>query len=374
MSGKVKKVFPGGNTSEGFFSYYSYLLEKGTRRIFVIKGGPGVGKSTLMKKMANRLIELGYDMELHYCSSDNNSLDGIVILDAGIVMVDGTAPHIVDPKYPGGVDEIINLGEYWDVEAMQENREKIIASTNEVSRLFARAYRFLRAARSIADNISVMYSLSTDFSGVNKETLKLERSLLGHTYQTEASRTLGRDRHLFSSAYTPEGFIDLTDSILQGVEKVYYLAGEPGTGKSSIMKKLAERAKEKGMNVEVYHTPLIPEKIGTVIFTDVNMAVTSSLHFKQNNYQVIDLNQYIDTKTIAGYREEIKKDSDLLNILINQGIENIRKAKAEHDVLEQYYVPNMNFTAAGEKHEQLLSRIFHLIESEATAATGCMYC
>jgi ABC-type lipoprotein export system ATPase subunit len=51
MKGRIIKVFPGGNTSEGFYSYYPFLLEKGTKRIFVIKGGPGVGKSTLMKKI-----------------------------------------------------------------------------------------------------------------------------------------------------------------------------------------------------------------------------------------------------------------------------------------------------------------------------------
>jgi ABC-type hemin transport system ATPase subunit len=149
MKGSIRKVFPGGNTAEGFFSYYRYLLEKGSKRIFVIKGGPGVGKSTLMKKIGYRMVEMGYDVEFHHCSSDNNSLDGIAVVDAGIVMVDGTAPHIVDPKYPGGLDEIINMGEYWDVDGMQVNMNQIIASTNEVSRLFARAYKFLNAAKAI---------------------------------------------------------------------------------------------------------------------------------------------------------------------------------------------------------------------------------
>lgn len=370
MNGKVKKVFPGGNTSEGFFSYYRYLLEKGTRRIFVIKGGPGVGKSTLMKKVANRLLELGYDLELHYCSSDNNSLDGIAVINAEIVMVDGTAPHIVDPKYPGGLDEIINLGECWYTEGMEGNREKIIASTKEVSRLFTRAYGFLKAARPIADNIIAMHSNSMNFLPVNKAVLVLEKMLLDHTYQSESQ---GSERHLFSNAYTPEGHVDFTDSILQDVGKVYYLEGLIGTGKSTIMKKIAARAMEKGMDVEIYHTPLIPTKIGSVIIKNIDIAITSSPHYQQNNYQIINLNQYLNIGILAGYKDEVIRDSELLEKLINQGINNIRKAKEEHDVLEQYYIPNMNFDAVGEKYEQLLSRIFHLIESEVTAASGCLF-
>ena len=47
------------------------------------------------------------------CSSDNNSLDGIVIPKLKIAILDGTA-HVVDPVFPGVVDEIINLGQFWD--------------------------------------------------------------------------------------------------------------------------------------------------------------------------------------------------------------------------------------------------------------------
>lgn len=373
MQGSIKKVFPGGNTSEGFFSYYRYLLEKGTKRIFVIKGGPGVGKSTLMKKIGQRMVELGYSVEFHHCSSDNRSLDGIAILEAGIVMVDGTAPHIVDPRYPGGLDEIINMGEYWDEEAMQNNINNIIASTNEVSRLFARAYRFLGAAKFISQNVSAMHKQSMDFASVNKVTGILERVLLDQPYRSETYDRIGSERHLFSSAYTPNGFVDFTNSILEGIKRVYYLEGVMGTGKSSLMLKIANRAVEKGLDVEIYHTPLIPEKVGTVLIKELNMAITASEQFQTKNYETINLNQYLNKNMMAGFAPEVESDYEMLQKLISQGIENIRKAKEEHDVLEQYYVPNMNFTAAGEKYEEILSRILNLAESTVTAAAARYY-
>ncbi|WP_206459271.1 hypothetical protein [Anaerovorax sp. IOR16] len=50
MAGKQRHMFPGNNTPEGFFSYYQYILsQKEADKIFCIKGGPGVGKSTFMK-------------------------------------------------------------------------------------------------------------------------------------------------------------------------------------------------------------------------------------------------------------------------------------------------------------------------------------
>ncbi len=90
-------MFPGGNTPKGFHSFYNYILpQEEARRIFVIKGGPGVGKSTFMKKTAQELVELGYDAEFMHCSSDNGSLDGIVIPKLGIAMIDGTSPQVMD--------------------------------------------------------------------------------------------------------------------------------------------------------------------------------------------------------------------------------------------------------------------------------------
>lgn len=371
MRGNIKRVFPGGNTSEGFFSYYSYLLEKGTRRTFVLKGGPGVGKSTLMKKIGQKMVESGYDVEFHHCSSDNQSLDGIAILEAGIVMVDGTAPHIVDPKYPGGLDEIINLGDFWDVEEMQLHNDKIIASTQEVSRLFARAYRFLGAARDIAENITAMYQRSMDLGVIIKIATELEKEFFQNN--VERIGVSGKDRHLFSCAYTPSGFIDFTESILQDTRKVYYLEGRMGTGKTALMTKVASRALDRGYEVEIYHTPLIPQKISTILIKELGLALTTSDLYKENYYQAINLNDFLDKSILAGFAEDIQKDTQLFEDLISRGLAEIAKAKAEHDLLEKYYVPHMDFAAANEKHEEILSRILTLAESNIKAASAKLY-
>jgi ABC-type nitrate/sulfonate/bicarbonate transport system substrate-binding protein len=48
-----------------------------------------------MKAVAKEFVDLGYDVELHHCSSDNNSLDGVVIKQAKVALLDGTAPQRV---------------------------------------------------------------------------------------------------------------------------------------------------------------------------------------------------------------------------------------------------------------------------------------
>ena len=55
--------------------------------------------------MQKGIKEAGFGLELLRCSSDQDSLDGIVVLDQG-----GTRLCIVEPRYPGCQGEIINLG------------------------------------------------------------------------------------------------------------------------------------------------------------------------------------------------------------------------------------------------------------------------
>ena len=86
--------FPGGNTAEGFCSHFGDILPAPMqRRMFYLKGGPGVGKSTFMLRTAQAMAEDGLDVEYFHCSSDPSSLDAIHVPAKGFAMMDGTAPH-----------------------------------------------------------------------------------------------------------------------------------------------------------------------------------------------------------------------------------------------------------------------------------------
>jgi ABC-type hemin transport system ATPase subunit len=123
----VRNFFAGGNTAYGFYSLFDYILGEKKGNLIVLKGGPGTGKSTLMKNLGNRLRERGADVELFYCSSDSTSLDGVAAPGLKFAVIDGTLPHAVDLQLPGIYDEIINLGHFWDGEKLLPHRSKLEA-------------------------------------------------------------------------------------------------------------------------------------------------------------------------------------------------------------------------------------------------------
>ena len=164
-----RHYFPGNNTPLGFFSYYKHILgQREANKIVCIKGGPGTGKSTFMNRIAEYFASMDEDIDYLHCSADENSLDGIVLKDRRIAVIDGTSPHITDPVTPGAVDKIVNLGEFWDEDAIAVNKSEIIDLNEETSRWYRIAYNYLSAAKSVYRSLEEIYNDASEDSEIYK--------------------------------------------------------------------------------------------------------------------------------------------------------------------------------------------------------------
>ncbi len=98
--------FFGASTPDGSVNYIDNLTE-GLERRYFIKGRPGTGKSTYLKRLAKAAEISGYDIEVYYCSFDKNSLDMVLVPELGFCVFDSTAPHELFPCRPG--DSILDF-------------------------------------------------------------------------------------------------------------------------------------------------------------------------------------------------------------------------------------------------------------------------
>lgn len=88
------RFYLGANAPTGFYSLYDQLIDPAEAEdILILKGGPGCGKSTLMKHVARKAEERGLQVEYIPCSGDPDSLDAILLPERKTAIVDGTAPH-----------------------------------------------------------------------------------------------------------------------------------------------------------------------------------------------------------------------------------------------------------------------------------------
>jgi hypothetical protein len=141
--------FAAANSYSGFISYFDKVFDtREFTRLYILKGGPGTGKSSLMKRLSARFSEAGCDTEEIYCSSDPHSLDGVIIRknDKQVAIIDGTAPHQRDTMLPGAADELVNLGQGWEAGWLIANRDKITRLNSDKGKAYKTAYFYLRIA------------------------------------------------------------------------------------------------------------------------------------------------------------------------------------------------------------------------------------
>lgn len=103
--GTVYNRFFGSATIDGSLDYVANL-SAGLKRYF-IKGRPGTGKSTFMKKLAKKAVDMGFDAECYHCSFDPNSLDMVAVRSLGFCVFDSTSPHEYFPTLQ--TDEILDF-------------------------------------------------------------------------------------------------------------------------------------------------------------------------------------------------------------------------------------------------------------------------
>ncbi|MGE5381289.1 MAG: hypothetical protein ACM3NT_09530 [Methylocystaceae bacterium] len=354
----ARMMFPGGNTGLGFFSYYHYITPDDARHKYIIKGGPGVGKSSLMKTLGERCLQAGLEVEYHWCSSDNNSLDGIALPQYQVAVIDGTAPHVVDPRYPGAVDEIVNLGEQWDREVLVASRQSIINNTREIGLLFNRAYSQLTRAATMYNEIDLMMAAKVNESKLHSITRQLA-SLLDKEPSAMPFTNSFQVRHIFASAITPEGTVSYLSSLLSPGTQVYTLHGAAGSGGDVIMHSIGHQAELAGYIVEYYHCPLFPQKIETIYLPQHSLALVNiSRHIIEVlpselasfKCQKIELNQHL--APYVNY-EEVAEVQERVHAAIGTAVALIKQAKQLHDELEVHYVAAMDFPAVDRVRDQL---------------------
>src|SRR5690606_28371504 len=129
-------------------------------------------------------------------------LDGVVLPELGVALLDGTAPHVTDPLHPGAIDEILNFGDFWDETGIRSHREEIVECTARISKAFQQGFRYLAAARRVYDDIEVVHRDALHRGALNQMAATLVEELLSDRW---IARSPGRTRHLFGSAITPEG-------------------------------------------------------------------------------------------------------------------------------------------------------------------------
>lgn len=359
MTGRVRNYYAAGNTARGFYSFFDSVLE-GLERLYILKGGPGTGKSTLMRKVGDAMSRRGFDIEIIHCASDNDSIDGVIVTDLKVGIVDGTAPHVIEPKAPGAIEEYVNLGVAWDSSQLRAHKEDIVRLNRDISACFQQAYEAFAAGLSVHDNeLEQIYFDHLDIAKANELTKQLIADFFRDTERTKQATVKRR----FLGAATPKGPVNFIPNLTEHIGKRYFIKGRPGCGKSHMMKKIAAEAEKRGIDAEVYHCGFDPHSLDMVLLPELDIAIFDSTdpheHFPdRENDKTIDMyEQVITPGTDEKYAKEIHTSHKRYKAKMKEGTSCLAQAKVLHDELEAFYIRAMDFGKLEQIGREILDEI-----------------
>ena len=362
MTPSVKKYFVCANSSQGFFNLFQENLE-GLNQVFILKGGPGSGKSTLMKRIGSYFYDLGYGIDYIYCSSDVESLDGIIIPKLSVAIVDGTAPHIIEPTVPGAIEQYVNLGIAWDIDQLKLHTDEIKALKEIISDNYEILYQEYAKALHIHDEWEEIYINEMDIVKADGFKQLICDTLVNYPKVNREATV----KHRFFGASTPTGSVDFIQQLTDSLMKRYFIKGRPGTGKSTLLKAIATKAENLGYDVEIYHCAFDPKSLDMVLIPELSLCFFDSTapheYFPtREGDEIIDTYAAMITPGTDEINEpQLTKIATRYKEAVDRGLLGLQAAKEAHEKLEGFYIAATNYEIIEGFYEEIKTKIEQLI-------------
>ena len=368
----MEKYFLGSNTHSGFVGFYEEITDN-IGRVYLLKGGAGTGKSSLIRKVMKRGIDLGFCCEGWHCSGDPRSLDGVYIKGVDVAVIDATSPHAIEPKIPAVKDDIVNLLEYVEKGKLCKHKDVIEKLSNGKKESYKCGYEHLNIGYCHFSQISRMISSSMDRDEIINKARHFALDLLkklrceydraegdfgdkingGYNDKADSESGGVKIRKRFYRAITPDGIVGFFEH-LEGKE-LWHIKGESATVnlfmKTALDVIVRRYSKDIGLLLTVFYNPLDVTIIDG--FTIGNVAVVCEVD-GCGSAEVYDLRCYegdYDKYAVSRARMKMKDEIDL-------AVDYFSKARSFHMSIEKYYTASMDFDGINDRTERLIEEIF----------------
>lgn len=350
-----KYFFPGGNTPHGFVNCFDDILPQyAARRVYYVKGGSGVGKSTLMRRVGERYQRQGWDVEYFNCSSDPASLDGVALPALGVALMDATPPHLMEPRLPGLRDFTLDLAEYLDEARLTDHKAELEAVMSRRAGCFEQAYAWLRAALPLYENAGRLYAGTLRPAAAL--AADIERALDVPGVDDGAALA---PRRLFAGAISPDGFVSTLETLRAG--NCIRIELPWGCDASEALELVARRHPGRTRPAVLLLNPMRPERTIHLLLPECDALITADGGLQDPIKCDAVLSGVSGAIPDEAARAAAAFDQREFTRLIEAAVSELRRARKLHADVERVYSAAMNFDAVGARLDAVYGELDALL-------------
>lgn len=343
--------FMGAVGAQGFHGYFNELDQEPGIQMHLIKAGPGCGKSTLMRKLSEAST---LPVERIHCSSDPDSLDGVIFQTPFAAVIDATAPHTLDPAYPGAAQQVIDLYHTMNADVLTAHRGEITTLFHQCKALQERAARYISTAANLLEDVRRTALPALDLKKLERYSDRLAARYLPHTDGT------GAEKIRLLSAVTPKGHMVFYNTVSVLAAHKVVLHDAYGAAAPLILERLRRHALNHGYQIITCPCPLNPNSIDHLFIPALNLAFLTSNSWHTmcfDEQKNIHCTRFEKNDDLKHCKKRLRFNRKAAEELLQQASNAQQEAKRRHDVLEDYYKAAVDFSQVNEITNSMIKKL-----------------
>ena len=334
----VRHYFAEGLTTRGYISLLPNMVS-GWQRIYVLQGGPGTGKSTLIKVLGLEMLDRGYEVDFLRSAREPDSMAGFILPRVAFAVLDAQEISPLRWRAPGVTEKIIDFSSFCDEHKLLKLRIEILSAEEQLSNLQANLDEVLAETlgdyyeKSFASHLNDSGDTSWIKGGLNRWVQKGPTGpwpLVQHALEQLQKSIIAP---CFLHGLTPDGWLNLAPHFLSDFDQIR-LEGEETL---QALNWVLREAQQLGQIMEIVLHPLNPDDIIGLVFPQRNLAI-----WQGNPENLHD--QGLDQTFSPALKETLTA------------------WQKERALLKSYYMETVNFTKVDEFREELLNRLLRDLE------------
>lgn len=271
----VRHYFAEGMTTRGYISLLPNMMPS-WQRAYVLLGGPGTGKSTLIKIIGLELLDRGYDIDFLRSARDPDSMAGFIMPRMGLAMLDAMEVSPLRWRAPGVIEKFIDFRMFCDEHILEKQRAQILKIENRLQGLQMTLEEELAAKLgSLIENRGRKPHIEKeDISWIlgNSARVKIKKEHTGPWPLAENAIKLLQKSVInpyFLHGLTAEGWLNLAPHFLTDFDQIRLEGDETLDALDWVLRE----AQQLGQLIEIVLHPLNPDEVIGIVFPERHLAI-----------------------------------------------------------------------------------------------------
>jgi hypothetical protein len=260
-----------------------------------------------------------------------------VLPEKKVGILDGRSLPGIKPDVLPADMHYINLTQAWDDHRLAQEQDTLLKINDETHQALEAAYACFAEALNIHDRWEEIYIGNLNIPQANLLAEEIAQTLVGDAAFPKPAVV----KHRFLGAATPQGAVDFIPDLTKDIPRRYFLKGRPGTGKSTLLKKLVAAAEKHGLAIEVYHCGFDPHSLDMVILRELDVCILDSTapheyYPSREGDEIIDLyEKIIAPGTDTLHAAAIAQISAEYKAMIKKATAYLAEAKVQQDKADE---------------------------------------